>query len=364
MKKTLVALAALAAVGAASAQVSVYGKVDLGLSSTTVSPQKKAGDADQGLQATSGNYEGSRFGVKASHDLSGGMKATAQYEFGVDAGGFGDAIVANRVASLGLTGGFGTVGLGLQWTPYDSAWGFDQMEYNGFSAANKTWYNGKHGDNGTTGMGNAKGAISYTTPDMSGFNATVMFGKGEKKTATESPTAYVGFGANYAAGPLSINFGYEQVASTSHLGTFDIINADPEKRNPTGALAEDKTTASIIGASYNLGVATVGVGYQVANVDARNALGGPASFKDAGYTLSVSVPVSSSTTVALGYASETTESAGMTDGKSTGFGAQAIYSLTKQAAVYGGAFQTKVTAVGATTETLTTKYAAGLRYNF
>jgi predicted porin len=346
MKKTLVALAALAAFGTASAQVTVYGKVDLGLSSTT-----KTGATDQGLEVTSGNYEGSRFGVKASHDLSGGMKALAQYEFSVDATGGSDVIKSNRVASVGLTGGFGTVSFGLQWTPYDSAWGFDQMEYNGFSAANKTWYNGVHGDNGNGGNGNAKKSIAYTTPDMSGFNATVLFSNSADKTATTTSVPYVGLGANYAAGPLSVNFGYEQVASTAHLGTVG---------TGTGAaLAGDKTTASIIGASYNLGVATVGVGFQQANVDANGA-----AWKDAGYTLSVGVPVSATTTVALGYASETTTTAGLSDGKSTGFGAQAIYSLTKQAAVYGGAFQTKVTAAGATAETLTTKYAAGLRYNF
>ena len=277
MKKTLVALAALAAFGTASAQVTVYGKVDLGLSSTT-----KTGATDQGLEVTGGNYEGSRVGVKASHDLSGGMKALAQYEFSVDATGGSDVIKSNRVASVGLTGGFGTVSFGLQWTPYDSAWGFDQMEYNGFSAANKTWYNGVHGDNGNGGNGNAKKSIAYTTPDMSGFNATVLFSNAEKKAAVAANTtftldpgtgvisgnaatpassgvAYVGLGANYAAGPLSVNFGYEQVASTAHLGS--------------GAAADDKTTASIIGASYNLGVATVGVGFQQANVDAKAQLG-------------------------------------------------------------------------------------------
>jgi predicted porin len=69
MKKTLVALAALAALGTASAQVTVYGKVDLGVSSKTTT-----GGVDQGLEITSGNYEGSRFGIKASHDLTGGLK--------------------------------------------------------------------------------------------------------------------------------------------------------------------------------------------------------------------------------------------------------------------------------------------------
>lgn len=341
MKKTLVALAALAAIGTASAEVSVYGKVDLGASSTTTT-----GGVDQGLEVTSGNYEGSRLGVKASHEVTGGMKVMAQYEMGVNAANYAGALTTDRVAMVGLTGGFGTLGLGLQWTPYDSAWGFDQMEYNGFSAANKVWYKGVHGDNGNTGNGNAKKSLSYTTPDMNGFNATVMYANPADKTAALNTVAYLGLGANYSAGPLNVNFGYEQTPSVTHLGA-------------AAATQEEKTTAYIIGASYNLGVATIGAGYQAANVVANTV-----DWKDSGYTLSVSVPVSATTTVALGYASETTTTSGLSDGKTTGFGGQVIYNWTKQAAVYGGAYQTKATAAGATAETTTTKIAAGLRYNF
>lgn len=332
MKKTFVALAVLAAFGSASAQVTVYGKVDLGVSRTS-----ETGNTSEGLVVGSGNYEGSRFGVKADHDLTGGVKATAKYEFSVNAAGDTDAAIkANRVASVGLNGGFGNVTIGMQWTPYDNAWGFDQMEYNGFSAANKVWQQGKHYDGGNTQAGNAKNSISYSTPDMSGFNASVLYANSGDR-ATNS-VAYVGLGANYATGPLSINFGYEQVGAKVHNST---------------ALADDKTTAMIVGASYNLGIATIGAGYEQANAEVNGV-----DWKDTGYTVSVSVPVNASTTVALGYAAETTASAGQSDIKSTGLGAQAVYNWTKQAAVYGGAYQTKV---GATT---TTKVAAGLRYNF
>jgi len=340
MKKTLVALAALAALGTASAQVTVYGKVDLGVSSKTTT-----GGVDQGLEITSGNYEGSRFGIKASHDLTGGLKLDGHYQFRVDATGGSDLIKANRVASLGLTGDFGNVSAGLLWTPYDSAWGFDQLEYNGFSAANAAWYSGAHGDNGTTGWGNAKKAIAYSTPDMSGFNATVMYANSGDKTATADSVPYLGLGANYAAGALSINFGYEQVASNVHLGT--------------AAAAGDKTTAMVMGASYNLGAATVGVGFQQATVDASGV-----EAKDAGYTMSVSAPISASTTLALGYASETTTVPGASDGEATAFGAHVIYNWTKQAAVYAGVVQSNVTSAGTVGEVKTTKYATGLRYNF
>jgi predicted porin len=335
MKKTFVALAVLAAFGSASAQVTVYGKADLGVSRTSVT-----GLTSEGLVVGSGNYESSRFGVKADHDLTGGVKATAKYEFSVNAAGDTDAAIkANRVASVGLNGGFGNVTIGMQWTPYDSAWGFDQMEYNGFSAASAAWWEGKHADRGNTGSSNAKNSISYSTPDMNGFNASVLYANSGNK-ATNS-VAYVGLGANYATGPLSINFGYEQVGTKVHVSEL-----------PT-ALATDKTTAMIIGASYNLGVATIGAGYQQASLEANGV-----DWKDSGSTISVSVPVNASTTVALGYGAETTTSAGQSDSKTTAFGAQIVHNWTKQAAVYGGAYQAKVDS------TKTTKIAAGLRYNF
>ena len=315
----------------------------MGISSVTESDKDGAG-----LKVTGNGYESSRLGVKAAHPLGGGLTALAQYEFGADPSAYNNTLNLNRVATLGVTGGFGTVTAGLQWTPYDSAWGFDQLEYNKFSAAGSSWYNGAHGDNGNTGNGNAKNSIAYTTPNMGGFDATVLYANTKEAKATGTPNdtvPYLGVGANYTAGPLSINFGYEQVASAQHLGT--------------GANPGDKTNAYIIGAAYDLGAAKIGAGFEQANVDALGA-----SWKDAGYTISLSVPVSAETTFALGYASETTTTAGKSDGKSTGFGAQAIYNLTKQAAVYGGAFQTKTTAAGATTESTFTKYAAGLRYNF
>ena len=341
MKKTFVALAAFAALGTASAQVSVYGKVDLGVSSTSTT-----GAVKQGLEVTSGNYEGSRFGVRGSHDLTGGLKVDGHYQFRVDAAGNNTTVQDTRVATLGVSGGFGSVAAGLNWTPYDSAWGFDQLEYNGFSAANQSWYGGAHGDNGTTGWGTAKKSIAYSTPDMNGFNATVMYANNADKTANADSVPYVGLGANYASGPLSVNFGYERIASKVHLGA-DLTAAD------------DKTTAMIVGASYNFGAGTLGVGYQQANVDVSGI-----DAKDAGFSVSLSAPLSATTTVALGYATETTSATGLTDVKSKSFGAQVIYNWTKQAAVYVGFVQLKENDVDETVETKSSKVAAGLRYNF
>jgi predicted porin len=335
-------LAALAAFGSASAEVTLYGKVDLGLSSTTTT-----GGVDQGLEVTSGNYEGSRLGVKGGSDLGAGVKAIFQYEMGLNAANYATAITTDRVAMVGLTGSFGTVGLGLQWTPYDNAWSWDQTEYNGFSAPNRAWYKGAHGDNGNTGNGNAKKSISYTTPNLSGFDATVMYANAADATATDSATKYIGVGANYNAGPLGVNFAWESTPSSLQIGAL--------------ASQADKTSAWILGASYDLGVAKIGVGVEQATVDAG---GGTGQAKDSGYTLTAGFPVSKQTTLAASYASETTTSAGVTDGTAKSFGGQVIYNWTTQAAIYAGAYQVKSTDLGLTTEVTKTKYAAGIRYNF
>ena len=351
MKKTLVALAALAAIGSASAQVTLYGKADVGLRNLT---DNSAGTVDKGVEFVGNNYETSRFGLKGGTDLTGGIKAVFQLEQGFKLGdGISrqDDTTFNRVAMLGLTGDFGTVSAGLQWSPYDSAWGWDALEYNGFSAANNAWYGGAHGDNGTTvgQFGNIKNSIAYTTPNMSGFDATVMYSNNADKTATNSGTSYVGVGANYAAGPLSINFGYESTSSALSNPGSTLV-----------AAAGDKTTAYVIGGAYNLGVATIDLAFQTANADFSGV-----SYKDQGYALGVAVPVSAAATVGLGYATETTTSSGIVpDGKKTGYGIQVIYNWTKQMAIYGGYTSTKSEALGVVGDSTATKLATGLRYNF
>ena len=60
----------------------------------------------------------SRFGVKANSEISDGLTAFGKYEFGVNADE-GAAIGGdrNRLAYVGLKGGFGEVSLGTRWSP-------------------------------------------------------------------------------------------------------------------------------------------------------------------------------------------------------------------------------------------------------
>jgi predicted porin len=344
MKKTLIALAALAAFGSASAEVTLYGKLDAGIS---VKTSDAVGAVNQGAQIGSGNYESSRIGVKGSSEVAPGLKAVFAIEGGLGATD-GAFTSFNRNAFLGLTGDFGTVTAGKQWTPYDNAFN-DALEYNGFSAMGSAFYGGFHGDNGNDGSGAAKNAIQYMTPTMGGFNAVVMYAPNADATATQGSTNYTGFGVNYASGPLTVNLATEKVLTTLHNGVGS-------------ATSNAYTTAWILATSYNLGMATLFAAAESATAESGLGLSG----KDTGYSLGVSIPVSKAATVGLGYATETNSVSGATasDGKTTSMGVQVVYALNAATAVYAGYNKGTKTPLGGGADVGTSKFATGVRYNF
>jgi predicted porin len=115
MKNVLIKSAIATAVIAATtvttiADTKVYGRVRLA-----------AVCADDGTTDDCGLQNGSsRFGIKASHEISDGLTAFGHYEFGVDAdvGRIGNADkTTNRLSYVGVKGGFGEVSLGARWSP-------------------------------------------------------------------------------------------------------------------------------------------------------------------------------------------------------------------------------------------------------
>ena len=359
MKKTLIAIAAIAAMGAASAQVTLYGKLDAGVGVTTNDAKNPNGtkvSPDQGAQFGSGNYETSRIGVKGSSDIANGIKGMFVLEGKLGATD-GDFSNFGRQSYLGLSGGFGTVMVGRMWTPYDNAFN-DAMEYNGFSAMGSAFYGGAHGDNGMDGSGASKNAFQYTTPTFSGLNAVILYGSnGDAESTTtgdKSATNYTGFGVNYANGPLSVNLATEKVKTILHLADF-----------ATTVARDAYTNAWILAGSYNLGVATVFAAAEGASADVGVAGN---SLKDSGTSFGVSVPVNKATTAALSYATETTTLEKASDAKSTSMGMQVVYAWNAATAIYAGYRKTDSTALalaGATqTTTTATKFATGVRYNF
>ena len=129
MKKSLIALAVLAASGAAMAQSSVtlFGVVDATYAYGSGSTSNKS-------QLTTSGYNGSRLGFRGVEDLGGGMSASFWLEAGVNidngsgaatstnnqgASGStgGGGLTFNRRSTVSLNGGFGEVRLGRDYTP-------------------------------------------------------------------------------------------------------------------------------------------------------------------------------------------------------------------------------------------------------
>ena len=216
MKKTLVALAALAAVSAfAQSSVTLYGRVDTGLfSSSTLNgaigatPGSKIRQTGIDNGSTVG-LTGSRWGMRGSEDLGGGLKANFKLEnrFNVDNGAGSQAgpLLFGGEAFVGLSGGFGEVRAGRLFTSFDDLRGI-AVSRNVFDAA---WT--PVGDSYGVGLGGYQGrgdnAIKYDTPNFGGFSAGLMYAFGENKTSTASAGLQVSGHVKYANGPLAVGFG-------------------------------------------------------------------------------------------------------------------------------------------------------------
>lgn len=175
MKKSLIALAVVAASGAAMAQSSVtlYGVADAGIGKIKAAGNDASNKAEfiSGSMMNNGN---SRIGVRGVEDLGGGLKAGFNFESGLDlddganlgsGGGFW-----GRAANLWLGGNWGTVKLGRTLNP--SFYGMAAWELTG--AANYSVVGNTFGFSGSPSARN-NSQFSYKTPNLGGFSAELGY---------------------------------------------------------------------------------------------------------------------------------------------------------------------------------------------
>lgn len=280
MKKSLIALAVLAASGAAMAQSSVtlYGVADIYVAKV------KGSSAAAG----SGGVAGSRVGFKGSEDLGGGLKANFTFEEGLNLGdGSTDAKAFQRQAHVGLGGAFGELRLGRSTTALDDVFGAANSGFDSALSANAVWQNDY--------TGRADAQIYYATPSFAGFSGAVSTQlNGNVAAGADKTTA---FNVAYANGPIAAVVGYE--------------NAGFQK-------------GTMLNGSYDLGVAKLLASYYTTKTD-----GG---VKTNSYQLGADVPLGA-VILSVGYASS------KVDGESesaTGLGVAAAYPLSKRTMVYTG----------------------------
>ena len=321
MKKSLLALAVLAASGAAMAQSSVtlYGVADAGV--TYVNGDKNWSGV------TSGNNLTSRIGFRGVEDLGGGLKANFRLEAGLNLdngdgnSGYSTSNAANglafkRQSTVGLEGGFGEVRLGRELTAaYNATARYDVFGSVGLGQS-RLWVNGDIADDNVTAYKAAKttnqrvsNAVTYVSPNFSGFKGSVNYGFGEVAGAN-SDRQYLGAGLTYDNGPLSLGLGLERLSKEE-------------------ATASGKITVWSLGGSYDLGVAKVLAGYRDSKAERVNG-----DDKTKGYMLGLTAPVGPGLVRASYNRYETTPAGGI-KAKADQFALGYVYSLSKRTSVYG-----------------------------
>ncbi|WP_396431725.1 porin [Limnohabitans sp.] len=329
----LTALAAVAATSAfAQSTVTIWGVVDAAVSRGT-------SDANSVTRLVGSGISSSQLGFRGTEDLGGGMSASFWLEAGVsnDSGAGGatstnnqstgtgatsatggavtttgtQGLTFNRRSTVSLTGGFGEIRLGRDYTPQFWNWtAYDPFGTNGVGTnramANSVALGGTTAS--TTGTAvRASNSVTYLYNHAAnatyagggaGLHAAVQMYYGENLSDSATPKDGDGSGirVGYNAGALSTALGYGQTK-----------------------FAAGNMTMTNLGASYNFGPATL-----MAQVT-KDELG---TVKGDGMLLGVAAPMGAG----LIRASYSTYETGTAESKQTAIGY--VHSLSKRTRAY------------------------------
>lgn len=211
MKKSLFALAVLGAfAGAASAQtsVTVYGVADLSLA-------KQSGASAQMSGSGGLNNGTSRLGFRGTEDLGGGLKASFNFEQGLNlengAQTAGGNRLFDRAANMALSGNWGTLSMGrMLTTQFFSIAAWELTGTANYSIVGRA--------TGAWGVGGPRNdsEFRYTSPNFNGFSVAVSHvleddgvnsAAGANTSAGGSETS---LNVIYKGGPIAAGFGYNK----------------------------------------------------------------------------------------------------------------------------------------------------------
>ncbi len=261
MKKSLIALAVLAASGAAMAQstVTLYGIADLWVGTS------KSTGGDRVTLMESGGVNGSRWGLKGSEDLGGGLKANFDLQAGIaldtGAGTSTSATAFSRQSWVGFSGGFGAVRLGRTTTPYDDVSGSSNAVFDSALApANAVFKSTKY-------SGRQNNMFYYQAPNFGGISGAFSYSLDEKNAANDETTS---MDLTYAGGPMAFQLAFQNQQNSARTYDIDFLR---------------------LGGSFNFGMATLKATYG----EAKNYQTKGAKTKD--FQIGVDVPMGSALTL-------------------------------------------------------------------
>ena len=416
MKKTLVALAALASVSAfAQSSVTIYGALDFGYANTT---QDGGATTTNKANVVGGNLYTSRLGFTGVEDLGAGQKSGFTYEVALNATGEGafststtSGLRTGQVylsdAKLGtVTAGYGMTARHLQAATLDVTGGAN-IAGNLMTAVGV----GGAGNTGVAGTltnvdYNARAtAVSWTSPTINGWTGIYGHIFGDNNTVTDATAAQATNGNAradllafaYANGPLTVMGSTTRTTTdasvavdgslqclavgatavtvrgatdTKCAGTTDVILAG-KAYAPANATVR---TNNLLGGIYDLGYAKVTLGmYQdkLQNINWKTSANDASDVLNRGVQVGVRGPVPGTKAEVF---AQLAQGAYSTGGESVEWMAQkgrqfgTVYNFSKRTAAYALYGVQEREQVAATATAFTAKrdtvYAVGLRHSF
>lgn len=249
MKKTIIGAALAAAALPAFAQntVTLYGLIDEGFDFTNNVNGSKV------YELQSGYAQGSRWGLKGTEDLGGGLKAVFQLEngFNVNNGKLGQGgLMFGRQAYVGLVSDqYGSVTFGRQ---YDSL-----VDFLAQTTANGNWggylFSHPYDNDNTDNSFRVNNTVKYTSPNFAGlqFGGTYSF---SNDTNFANNRQY-SVGMQYATGGLLLAAAYLQANNPSASAGGAINNGGDEN------FVASRLRVFGAGINYTFGSATLGFAY-------------------------------------------------------------------------------------------------------
>ncbi len=298
----LVILNSVPAIALAQSSVTLYGIIDSGINYTSnVQTARTAAGPVGGhqiamIEGGSAGLQGSRWGLKGSEDLGGGLKAL----FVLESGFYSNNGVLNqggamfgRQAYVGLSHPVGTVTLGRQYDPV--------VDFYGPFLAAPQWggYMTSHpGDlDNALNTRRINNSIKFRSASYRGLTLEALMNLGG--TAGSFSTNWIwGAGASYAAGPFSIGAGYLNVrnpntsffganpnagpATSNNLGSAGSASAPESNPVFAGYASANRLEIAGVGAGVTLAALSVNLAYSNTRFEGLGSASGPNALRYAG----------------------------------------------------------------------------------
>ncbi len=292
MKRNAIAFAALGLISglaAAQSSVTLYGVVDVAV--------ERVKGATSLTRVTSGQQQGSRWGLRGTEDLGGGLKAMFLLEngFNADVGTLGQGgRLFGRQGYVGLGGGWGAVRLGRQYTPMDDIAGIIGTKTYDVLSVVPIIGNGEYN--------RVDNALTYVSPTVANTVFQLQYSLGEERASTNTSSNFakqVSAHALYANGPLTAGISLMQVTDADGVlagkqgkdavllaGAYDFGSFKLSAYYDAEDKAAKKLKVYGLAAAFKFGETTVSVGA----AQAKDVNGSAATASDDArfYTLQVS----------------------------------------------------------------------------